>query len=217
MNRFNGSRADLEGLLMGGAAEPCAKLPKAGGTIDDGDACFTAGGSQAYMRHVTTAGEGGDLLWTHTTEDAAEANFGQWNLDLAEAGRYRIDVYTAGAFAQSQQARYTVHTTDGDHDFIIDQSHADGWQPLGEVDLAAGANQYVHLSDNTGEPLAGNVQLVFDAVRITRVDPSDPGTGSGSDGGDDTMDDSSKSGGCNAGGSAGWLLGLALVGLRRKR
>src|SRR5436190_15897686 len=101
------------------------------------------------MRHVTTAGEGGDLLWTHTTEDATEANFGQWNLDLTEGGTYQIEVYTDAAFAQSKRARYTVHADGKDHDFVVDQSHADGWQVLGELDLAAGGDQWVHLSDNT--------------------------------------------------------------------
>ncbi|MEO7093191.1 MAG: GH25 family lysozyme [Polyangiales bacterium] len=208
MNRFNGTRAELDALLMGGGAPAaeCAQLPAEGGTIDDGDACFVGGGPPGSMRHVATAGEGGDLVWTHTTEDAAEGNFGQWNMDLAEAGTYKIEVYTAASYAQSKQARYTIHANGADHDFTIDQSAADGWQVLGEVELAAGADQYVHLADNTGELLSQNVQLVFDAVRVTRVAPEDPGMGSGS--GDD--EDPGKSGGCNAGGASG-LGGLALV------
>lgn len=217
MNRFNGTRAQLQALLMGGGAPatPCGQLPAEGGAIDDGDACFVSGGPPGSMRHVVTAGEKGDLVWTHTTEDAAEGNYGQWNLDLAEAGTYKIEVYTAAPFAQSKQARYTVHAAGQDHDFIIDQSAADGWQPLGEVDLAAGAHQYVHLADNTGELLANNVQLVFDSVRITRVVPGD-GSGSGSGSGDE---DPGKSGGCNAGGTggAGGLLMVFGALLTRRR
>lgn len=216
VNRFNGTRTELEALLMGAGAPStsCAPLPAAGGTIDDGDACFVGGGPPGSMRHVATAGEAGDLIWTHTTEDTTEGNFGQWNLELAEAGRYRIEVYTAAPYAQSKQARYTVHAGGGDQDFTIDQSAVDGWQTLGEVELAAGADQYIHLSDNTGELLAKNVQLVFDAVRLTRVVvPEDPGAGSGDEPGED--------GGCSAGGSSG-LGGLvlvlgALVGRRRRR
>lgn len=215
VNRFNGTRTELESLLMGAGAPStsCAQLPAEGGTIDDGDACFVGGGPPGSMRHVATAGEAGDLIWTHTTEDTVEGNYGQWNLDLAEAGRYRIEVYTAAPYAQSKQARYTVHAAGGDKDFTIDQSAVDGWQTLGEVELAAGPDQYVHLSDNTGEVLAQNVQLVFDAVRLTRVVPEDPGTEPGDEPGED--------GGCNAGGSSG-LGGLALVlgalvGRRRRR
>ncbi|HUS29182.1 MAG TPA: MYXO-CTERM sorting domain-containing protein, partial [Kofleriaceae bacterium] len=63
--------------------------------------------------------------------------------------------------------------------------------------------------------LADNVQMVFDGVRVTRVDP---GTGSGDDQLDPPGDESS---GCNArGGSgtgAGLLLALGLVLRRRRR
>lgn len=214
MNRFNGTRQQLEAMLMGAAAEPCTALPREGGTIDDGDACFTAGGPSAYMRHVTTAGEGGDLLWTHSTDDAAEANFGRWNLDLAEAGTYRIEVYTDAAYAESTQARYVVHTGGAAHDIVLDQTAVDGWQTLGELPLAAGGDQWVHLSDNTGELLADNVQLVFDALRITRIEKTDPGTDPGTEPGDEPAGDT---GGCNAGGSTGLAFAFAALGLRRRR
>lgn len=216
MNRFNGTRQQLEAMLMGGAAEPCAQLPRDGGTIDDGDACFTAGGPSAYMRRVSTAGEGGDLLWTHATADAAEANYGRWNLDLAEAGTYKLEVYTAAAFAESTQARYVVHAAGTDHELVLDQTATDGWQTLGELDLAAGGDQWVHLSDNTGELSADNVQLVFDALRVSRIEKTDPGPDPDPDHGTDEIDDG-ESGGCSAGGSAGWLAALAALGARRRR
>jgi GH25 family lysozyme M1 (1,4-beta-N-acetylmuramidase) len=212
-NRFNGTRAQLLELTAGATAEPCGALPAEGGTIDDGDPCFSAGGPAQSMRHVSDAGEGGDLVWTHTTEDAAEANYGQWNLNLSEAGRYKIEVYTAGSYAQSKQAKYVVRAGGATTDVVIDQRAADGWQTLGELDLAAGADQSIHLGDNTGELLADNVQLVFDAVKITRIVDSggEPG---GNDGDPLPAGDSS---GCNAGGGAGWLLGVALLGLVRRR
>lgn len=214
-NRFNGTMTDLKKLLVGPTA-PCEALPAEGGVIDDGDACFEAGGPSVGMREVKTAGEGGDLLWTHTTEDAAEANYGQWNVDLTEAGHYKIEVYTAGAFAQSKQATYKVKAAGATQEFPLDQSAVDGWQTLGEVDFAAGGDQFIHLADNTGEPNANAVQLVFDAVRITRVSDDgnpnpDPVTPAPKDGG-----------GCSAGGGgAGAGMGLALLGLamttRRRR
>ena len=72
-----------------------------------------------------------------------------------------------------------MHAGGADTSVTLDQTAADGWQTLGEFDFAAGGDQCIHLADNTGEPLAGNVQLVFDAVRLTRI--VDDGTGSGSD------------------------------------
>jgi lysozyme len=196
---------------------PCGTIDTAGGTVDDGDACFEEGGPTDFMRHVSTTGDDGDLIWTHTTDSATEANYGQWNLFLAAAGHYKVEVYTAAMFAQSTQAKYIVHGS-AETTAMIDQTAADGWQTLGEFEFAAGGHQWIHLSDNTGEPGSGNTQLVFDAVRLTPTGDSGDGSdaGSGSDGtgdGDGSM--GADRSGCNAGGSGGLGIGLALVGLVR--
>ncbi|HUS33196.1 MAG TPA: GH25 family lysozyme [Kofleriaceae bacterium] len=234
MNRWNGDMASLTAFL-GPAATcgnstcesgegsldcpedcgPCTTIGKAGAVIDDGDSCFLGGGPAASMRHVATAGLDGDLVWTHTTEDTAEGNYGTWHLWFEEAGLYKVEVYTDGGFAQSKKAKYTVEAGAASKDVVIDQTAVDGWQSLGEFQFEAGAYQTIHLGDNTGELLADNVQMVFDGVRVTRVDP---GTGSGDDQLDPPGDESS---GCNArGGSgtgAGLLLALGLVLRRRRR
>jgi GH25 family lysozyme M1 (1,4-beta-N-acetylmuramidase) len=215
MNRWNGDEASLQAFLGppnsggggGTTTEPCGTIGAAGGVIDDGDKCFEGGGPEASMRKVSTAGEDGDLVWTHTTEDATEENYGTWNLNFAEAGRYRVEVYTDSSFAQSKQAKYLVQAGAAETDVVIDQTATSGWQALGEFDFEAGGDQWIHLADNTGEPLANNVQIVFDAVRVTRlVDDT------GSDG--DQYDNPGDEGGCNAGGGgASALVLLAFVGL----
>ena len=179
----------------------CGTVAGDGGEIDDGDQCFEQGGPLATMRHVTTAGDAGDLSWTHTTEDASEANFATWHLVLAEPGRYEVEVYTDTTFAQSRQAKYVVEAGGTTQDMMIDQSAQDGWQSLGAFDFVAGGHQSIHLGDNTGEPLAANVQLVFDAVRLTRVDPQSETT----------------TGGCSTGGPLGLALVALLGGVRRRR
>ena len=88
---------------------PCGTIDAAGGVIDNGDACFTGGGPATGLRSVTTAGYNTNLLWTHTTSLASEQNYAEWSLDFEAAGRYRVEVYTAAAFAQSKQAGYVVH------------------------------------------------------------------------------------------------------------
>ncbi|MBX3159879.1 MAG: hypothetical protein KF773_28165 [Deltaproteobacteria bacterium] len=215
VNRWNGTREQLDAFVA--PARPCNTIPPDGGTIEESDACFVGGGPRQYLRRVATAGEGGSLIWTHTTDAAEEANFGRWNLVVEEAGTYLVEVATPAAFAQSKQARYVVRASGAEAEIVIDQSAVDGWQPLGEVELAAGGDQYIHLGDNTGEPLAGNVKLVFDAVRLTRVrgPGEDPGEDPGKDpGGDEPRD----SGGCHTGaGSTGLATGLALLALRRRR
>jgi lysozyme len=198
---------------------PCGTIAASGGTIDNGDACYAAGGPAAYIRHATDAGYGGSLDWTHTTSAATEANFADWTFYFAQAGMYKIEVYTAAAYAQSKKAKYVI-TSAGKmtQDVTIDQTAADGWQTLGTFNFDAGGHQGVHIGDNTGEPEANNVQLVFDAVQITPAGDEGIGSGSGSGSGSGTGD-AKMAGGCSTGGgsSAGLLLALAVLGIRRRR
>jgi len=226
-NRWNGDKASLTAFLgpsgtcgdgACGAGETslacpedcgaCGTVGYAGSVIDDGDACFEPGGPLDYMRHVTTAGQDGDLLWTHTTEDATEANYAAWHLVFEQAGRYKVEVYTDAAYAQSKRAKYVVEAGAATQDVMIDQAAVDGWQTLGEFDFIEGGHQSIHLGDNTGELLANNVQLVFDAVRLTRVEGD---SGSGDD------DGSAAHSGCAVGGQLGLALVALLGGLRRRR
>ena len=218
VDRFNGDAAAFTAFLGPGTpAAPCGTIDAAGGMIDQGDACYTAGGPAAGIRHVTTSGMDQNLDWTHTTALATEQNFAEWTLDFAEAGNYEVQVYTAASFAQSKQAKYIVTAADGPHEKVIDQTAVDGWQSLGTYAFAAGGMQSVHLGDNTGEPSANNVQLVFDAVQIMRDDGVGPGSDMGSGSGSSDPGHSDASGGCSsAGGSSAFVL-LALVGLRRRR
>jgi hypothetical protein len=149
----------------------CGTIAAAGGVVDDTSACFTGGGPAQFLRHVTTAGIDNTLIWTHTTSNTKEANSGTWNLSFAQAGSYLVEVYTAAPFAQSKKARYVIHSTTGvaDQSVVIDQTANNGYQSLGTINFAQGGGQSVHLGDNTGEPLSGQVQLVFDAVRLTRM------------------------------------------------
>jgi len=174
---------------------PCGVIAASGGVVDEGDACFVGGGPAPYLRHVPGAGDAGDLIWTHTTAAAKEVSFGQWNLYFAEAGRYRVEVYTAGAYARSKRAAYVVSGSGASTTVRIDQTAVDGWQSLGAIDFAAGGGQSIHLGDNTGEPSADNVQLVFDAIQLTRVDEAAPGPPPGSGGTGD--------GGTGGGGTGG--------------
>ena len=208
---FNGTRAELEAFAAGTAPPSCGTIAATGGTIDDADACFTPGGPAQYMRHVADAGNANGLSWTHTTTAATEANYGQWNLDLVAAGTYRVEVYTAAAYATSHAADYQVQANGALQSVTIDQTAVDGWQSLGDIAFAAGAGQWINLGDNTGE--ATQQQLVFDAVRLTpRVDPP-----SGPEPDPEPMADG---GGCTTTHGPSSLLGLGLglaLAVRRRR
>jgi len=147
----------------------CRAIPTAGGVIDDRDACFVGGGPAQYLRHVTTDGVNDTLIWTHTTASDHEVSFATWKLQFAEGGRYRVEAYTAAPFAQSTRARYVIRAGTADHAVVIDQTAVDGYQSLGAFDFTTNSSQSIHIGDNTGEPGSSNVQLAFDAIRLTRM------------------------------------------------
>lgn len=196
-NRFNGSFEQLLEITVGepvcgdgrcsageggGACTQdcpiCEPLPPEGGVVSEDGPCFTAGGPQQYLRSVGDAGEGGGLIWTHTTDSAQEANFAEWQILVGEQGRYRIEAYTDAAYAQSTQSLYVV----GAQSFTVDQTAVDGWNVVADdvtVDLSG---LIVHVGDNTGEPGAANVQQVYDALRLVRIDEPIIGEGEGEEG-----------------------------------
>ncbi len=160
------------------AADTCAPLDAGGGTIDDGDNCFEPGGPSQYLRAVNV-GNDGDLLWTGTTNHASAVSFAVWHLDLAEAGQYRVEAFVQGSVATSTQTKYVVAHAGSTSSVVVDQTGADRWVDLGTFDFDAGGAQRVRVDDNTGEAGSSHKKIVFDAVRLTRidgqsVDPSPP-------------------------------------------
>ena len=220
VNRFNGTREDLAAFADGPRA--CGVIGPGGGEIDDGDPCFTGGGPSVYLRRVTGpgVGVGDDLIWTYATSSASEVSFGHWELSLAEAGRYRVEVSTPAPYAESTRARYVVTAAGARRTLVLDQSAADGWQLLGEFDFDAGGGQSVHLGDNTGDAASAQVKLAIDAIRLVRVPPGeeapvpdniDPGDG-------DAGGCGCRTDGPPGPGAVGLAVGLiALLGRRRPR
>ena len=186
-DRFDGTIEDLLALGSGGVCgdgacnggessasceadcPPCQWIEPEGGILDESGPCFRGGGDPQYLRSVSEGWES-SLIWTHTTDYDHSANFGEWRLSFREAGLYRVEAYTQAPWAQSVQAGYRVTHDGAEETFPIDQSAIDGWTPVGDLAFAAGHGQMVRVDDNTGEPNDGNVQLVFDAIRFTRLD-----------------------------------------------
>jgi len=211
-NLFNGDLADLlafaegevecgDGICNGDETPEtcpedcpsCEAIPAAGRAVDETEECFEAGGNPQWWRYEDD-GHADSLMWTHTTDSPDVDNYGIWDLQFEESGLYRVEAYTAAPWAQSQQARYEIqhgpHTTDA----VIDQGAVDGWNELGEFEFETGHAQSVRLDDNTGEPYETSTQIVYDALRLTRLDdPGDDDTvgddDTASDGDDDTAAD----------------------------
>lgn len=259
LNLFNGSLRDLQAFTMPGACgdgvcsgeetagscradcPPCGQIAPGGGVIDDGDACFAGGGPAQYLRRVTGSGSSGDLIWTNATSSADEVSFAHWSLYFAQAGRYRVEAYTAASHARSKLASYLIETANGPRSATIDQTAVDGWQSLGEYDFAFAGEQSVHLGDNTGEPNRDQIKLVFDAIRLTRVEPppnepsepieptrpEEPGPHvdpaplprpAGGTAGDPDASEDSPAAGCSTTSGAGWAVAFAwaICAMRRR-
>ena len=182
VNRFNGSLADLEDL--GAMPAPCGYLGAAGGTIDNGDACYRLFGNPAYWREEPM-GEGGSLVWTNATDNATASNYAIWDLWFEESGLYDVEVHIVQPFGETAQAGYVVRHADGEDTVLVDQAANEGWVSLGEFEFDVDTAHGIQLGDNTGEPVANEVSIVFDAVRLTRLD-GETGTTTGDPSGGDT-------------------------------
>jgi GH25 family lysozyme M1 (1,4-beta-N-acetylmuramidase) len=215
VDTFNGSLADLDALA--GAAEcgdamctggenpytcaadclPCGVIPAAGGTVDNGDACYTLYGDNQFW-HEEAQGEGGSLIWTHATDYAEAYNYAIWQLHFEESGQYELEVHVVPPFGASTMAGYDIRHAGGEETVTIDQSANDGWVSLGEFQFDAATDHTVRLDDNTGDLPDNNVMLVYDALRVTRLD-LDPEGSSGdpeeTEGGSQTSDGEESSGG----------------------
>jgi hypothetical protein len=152
------------------ASETCEQLPASGGVIDDGDDCFEAGGPSQYLRAIDE-GNDGDSLWTGTTANASPVNFGVWNVKLAQAGDYSVDVYVVGDVATSQKAKYAITHAGVTSTVMFNQTGGNRWVNIGTWAFTAGGGQRIRANDNTGESSSLARKLVFDAVRLTRVVP----------------------------------------------
>ncbi|MCA9707444.1 MAG: hypothetical protein KDK70_16450 [Myxococcales bacterium] len=222
---FNGNIDDLMGLAVGAGVcgdgscdggedpydcaedcPPCGVIAPQGGTIDNGDACYELYGPEQYWRQES-AGQGGSLVWTNATEYDDPSNYGIWRLFFAESGLYEVEVHVQPPFGETQQAAYHIAHAGGEATQVIDQSASDGWVSLGEWSFDAGANHFVRLDDNTGELNALELGIVYDALRVTRLDGGPDTTTGGDETGPDpdggTLGDSGPGGDDLPGGTLG--------------
>jgi hypothetical protein len=229
-----------------GACAPgeCEPLGPAGGIVDELDPCWAPVGPDRWDPE-SPEGYAAHLFWLAPTAGPSPQNWAFWNLDLVEAGTYRVEAYTEGAFADGSvhSAVYVMNHGGRLDRVVVDQSALNGWALLGTFEFAAGRGQFVRLDDVPA--YAGDGEwILFDAMRLTRVaDPggadadadADADAGTGDDAGPGTdgstqdapdFHDSSYASGCSVGsgmphlsGVPACLLGLASLAVlvRRRR
>lgn len=171
--------------LIGEEAQPCAELPARGGVLDNSGPCFARFGPPTTWRHVTTEGQEGDLYWTYAWDNETPGNWARWNLHLVEAGTYEVAVNVLPEWAASRRAPYRVRHAGEETALAINQSLGPGWISLGEFDFAAGGDQWVSVSDNSGEASEDQLRIMADAVMLTRVGMEQPDLGAPDEGVED--------------------------------
>jgi lysozyme len=198
-NTFNGNLDDLLALSVGSGVcgdgtcagedefecpqdcPPCGVIPPAGGTVDDGDACFERFGPEEYWR-TEAAGQGGSLIWTNATDFDAPSNYALWRLFFAESGLYSVEVHIEQPYGETMQVSYQIAHAGGEAQAPVNQSSESGWVALGDLMFTAGADHWVRLDDDTGESVDLELSIVYDALRVTRLDGGDDTTGGGDTG-----------------------------------
>jgi hypothetical protein len=151
--------------LVGASSSPDPSPAPAGTVIvDDVDGGFVKGGNPYGWRTVNE-GYRDHLVWTKNN-DVAQTNYNwaRWYPNLA-AGRYEVFVFIPERYTTTSSARYWVSHAGGYTSRIVDQStNGDRWVSLGTYWFDGGSDEYVSLSDVTGETRVSRL-IAFDAVK----------------------------------------------------
>jgi hypothetical protein len=139
--------------------------------VDNQDPGFVWGGAAGsfYQRRV---GYGDHLNWT-LNRATQYTHWGKWFPHITRAGDYEVYVYIAGRYFGSKSARYQVYHNGQRHEKVLDQNiYHDQWVSLGTYFFSGGANEYVYLSNATGE-VNGTRYVGFDAAKFVLRDKGD--------------------------------------------
>ncbi|GIV88198.1 MAG: N-acetylmuramoyl-L-alanine amidase [Chloroflexus sp.] len=138
--------------------------------IEEHESGFVRSNASWYQR---VCGYGGRVLYTYATDRQSEStNWATWRPTLPAAGVYRVLVHIPDNCAPldlTRQARYRITTAGGTIERVVDQAVQQGWVDLGSYNFATSTAR-LELSDLTGEPLALQRAILFDAVQWQPID-----------------------------------------------
>ncbi|RLB49780.1 MAG: hypothetical protein DRI90_24275 [Deltaproteobacteria bacterium] len=135
---------------------------------DDGGCMSLTGGALS-----DADGHGGHAYATEQDNPSPDyAQGGVWQLDFAQAGAYELWAHIPATVTDLTPAAEYKVAYDGQSALVhVDQAAAAGtWAYLGTFAFAAGAEQWVRLGDNYGDPSTNGKQIVLDALQVV---PSD--------------------------------------------
>ncbi len=143
--------------------------------IDDTNECFSRKVSDNYFTLGTPLGSSaekvgyGDSLQFAYTWDKDAAAVGTWKVNVKKAGKYLISAYIdSKAGSLSQNAPYQIRANGVEKTVNVDISKGNGWVEIGKFDFAAGEDQWVKLTDATGEAYTDKKgkRVIFDALKF---------------------------------------------------
>lgn len=140
--------------------------------VDNRDPGFVWGGAAGsfYQRNV---GYGGHLNWTWNRA-TQYTHWAKWFPHITSPGNYEVYAYIASRFFGSKSARYQVYHNGQRHDKIVNQNnYYDQWVSLGTYVFSGGPNEYVFMTNATGEG-NGTRYVGYDAVKFVRRDGDAP-------------------------------------------
>ncbi len=140
--------------------------------VDELSAQFSKS-NNSWREPTYNCGNNLHAYYTWSTDNAANStNWGEWQLDVPENGRYSIEAYIPycrTGRAETDGATYTINHANGSSQVTLSQDHNVGlWMTLGEFDLTAEGDFSVQLSDLSSTD--SGLGVWFDALRLVRVD-----------------------------------------------
>ena len=141
-------------------------LDKSGVIIDDQDPCFTRASASSW--YSVNGGYGGHLYYTYVWDKSAQ-NIGTWKINVTRPGTYEIFAFIqSGVGAMSENAPYVVRASGVEHQVSVNLALTSGWVSIGKFNFASGGDQWVKLSDASGEPYTNKngKRIVFDALKF---------------------------------------------------
>ena len=142
------------------------KLSQSGTIIDDQDPCFSRSSSNSW--YSVNQGYNNHLYYTYVWDKAAEI-IGTWNINVTRPGTYEVFAYIqSGVGAMSEKAPYKVRASGKETTQVVNLSGKSGWVSIGKFTFASGGDQWVRLSDDSGEPYTdkNGKRILFDAIKF---------------------------------------------------
>ena len=144
--------------------------------IDNADPCFSKD-CLSHGNYWWPVGDGydGNAVYTIGVDDDYDC-WGKWQAASYESGAYTVSVHVPASDDRTTNAVYEIQHSGATDSYPVDQSAASGWVELGEITFSDSADQWIMLTDNTGESVDLDRRAIFDAVRFTptTVIPEEP-------------------------------------------